>query len=840
MWRVTLRGLQGHLGRLLLTAGAVMLGVSFVTGTFVLRDSIDSTLSGLVASATRGADVSVRGSEVMAGADGTGTRKSVPLALARTLRDVPGAARVVPDLQGTALIAGRDGTVVRNGGAPALGFAFVAHDSAFSLVRGRGPVRPDEVAVESNTLAKAGLAVGDRTKAVIGGRARTVTITGEVHFGSLFGATAVLVDPRTARRVFAPDGTVSGISVTADPGVSQSQLRDAVGRFIPRSAEAVTGADLQADIESTVQRGLGFFTIFLLAFAGVALFVGSFIIVNTFAMLIGQRARELALLRALGASRAQVLRVILQEAGLVGIVGSGLGMLLGIAVAQGAKSAIKKFVGADIGAGLPVHLQTIVWSLTVGTVVTVIAAAVPARRAARIAPVAAMRGDVALAPKSLRRRGLMGLGLLVVGAAVLAASVTRANVPWAPAAAGALSVVLGMLVAAPLATRPVVRVIAWPFVVLGGVIGKLARQNALRVPRRTAATASALMVGLALVAAISVLASSVKASVTEGVSSELTSAFVLNGGSSAVPASVANGARAVTGVQSVAPLSQVSVHVGTFSTSATATTPHALDNNFVVSMYDGNIAGLRKHAVLVDRTTAGARGWHVGETLHGTVGTLGDLPLTVGGIYNDSQAFGNHFIVDRSLYVEAVPAGQQADSLVLLTTVPGADLSQVRSQLVTLVKPYLVVSVQDGSEFADAQGTQIDTVLNLLYVLLLFSIVIAILGIINTLALSVLERTREIGLLRAIGLRRRQLSGMITIEAIATAVFGAVLGTVLGLALGISLQRGLQSQGLTTLGVPWELILVMLLASVVVGILAAALPSVRAVRLNVLDAMAHA
>jgi putative ABC transport system permease protein len=839
MLRVTLRGLQGHLVRLLLTASAVMLGVSFVTGTFVLRDSIDSTLSGLVASATRGADVSVRGAEVMAGNVGTGVRKPVPLTLVHSLRGLPGVARVTPDLQGTALIAGRDGTVVRNGGAPSLGFAFLRHDSSFTLVEGRGPTGPGEVAVESNTLAKSGLAVGDHTLAVIGGVTRRVAITGEVHFGSLFGATAVLVDPATARHLFAPDGTVSGISVTADAGVSQTQLRDVVAQHLPPATEAITGADLQADIQSAVQKGLGYFTIFLLAFAGVALFVGAFIIVNTFSMLIGQRSRELALLRALGASRGQVLRVVLGEAAIVGIVGSGLGMLLGVVIAQGAKSAIKKFIGADIGAGLPIHPATVLWSLAVGVLVTVISAALPARRAARTAPVAAMRGDVPIAAKGLRRRGLVGLVLLVAGAGVLGVSVTQQSVPWLMAAGGALCAVLGMLVAAPLATRPVVRVIAWPFVALGGVTGTLARQNALRVPRRTAATASALMIGLALVASISVLASSVKASITEGVSNELTSDFVLNGGSSSVPASVAVAARAVPGVRSVASLSMVDVHIGTFSTSATATTSAALQDNFVVDMHDGSVSGLTKAAVLVDRTTAATRGWQVGDVVHATVGTLTHRRLIIGGIYHDSQAFGGHLIVDRTLYAEAVPVGHQADLLVLLRAVPGADLSEVRSRLVGLVKPYLVVSVQDGSEFADAQGAQIDTVLNLLYVLLLFSIVIAVLGIINTLALSVLERTREIGLLRAIGLRRRQLSGMITIEAIATAVFGAALGTLLGLGLGVALQRGLQSQGLNTLGVPWLLIVTMMLASVVVGILAAALPSLRAVRLNILDAMTH-
>jgi putative ABC transport system permease protein len=816
-----------------------MLGVSFVTGTFVLRDSIDSTLGGLVASSLRGADVSVRGNEVMAAGQGTGQRPPVPLTLVETLERLPGVARVRPDLQGTALIAGRDGIVVRNGGAPGLGFAFQADDPVLKLVKGRGPSRPDEIAVESSTLAKADLGVGDRTTAVIGSRTRSVTIVGEVHFGSLFGATAVLVDEATARKLFSPDGTVPAISVTADPGVSQTQLRDTISQTLPAATEAVTGAEVLASTESAVQQGLGFFTTFLLAFAGVALFVGAFIIVNTFSMLIGQRARELALLRALGASRRQVLKVILGEAAIVGAVGSVLGILLGIAVAQGAKAAIKGYIGVDIGAGLPVSTQTVLWSLAVGTVVTVIAAALPARRAARTAPVAAMRADAPIAARGLFRRGAIGSAMLLTGAVILAASVTRSSVPWTPAAVGAVLAVLGLLVAAPVATRPVVRVVAWPFVLLGGVMGTLARQNALRVPRRTAATASALMVGLALVAGISVLASSVKASVTEGVTNELTSDFVLNAGDTVVPPSVAVAAASVPGVRSVAAVSMVPIHIGAFGTTASAATAAAVADNFVVTMHEGSLQSLAHDVVLVDQTTAAAQGWKVGDTLDATVGTLRSRQLTVGGIYNDSQAFGSHLIVDRTLYQAAVPVGRQTDARVFLKAEIGADLPQIREQLVSLVKPYLVISVQNGTEFADEQGAAIDTVLNLLYVLLLFSIIIAVLGIINTLALSVLERTREIGLLRAIGLRRRQLGGMITIEAIATAVFGAVLGTLLGLGLGIALQRGLQSQGLNTLGIPWSLIVTMLVASVIVGILAAVLPSIRAVRLNILRAMAQ-
>jgi putative ABC transport system permease protein len=843
MLHVTLRGLQGHVVRLLLTAFAVMLGVSFVTGTFVLRDSIDNTLGGLVAQSAKGLDVSVRGTQAKAvspvSVGASTVRPGVPLSLVDTVAAVPGAARVMPNLQGTAILAGRDGIAVRNGGAPSLGFAFVKNDPSFTLVSGRGPTGPGEVAVESSTLDRAHLRVGDLTRAVIGDRARQVAITGEVHFGSLFGATAVLVDGATARKAFAPDGTVTSFSVTAATGVSQRALRTAVARVLPSNLEAVTGATVQSETETSVQKGLGFFTIFLLVFAGVALFVGSFIIVNTFSMLVGQRARELALLRAIGATRAQVMRTVLGEAVVIGVVGSVLGIALGMLIAAGAEAAIRTLLSTDIGSDLPLHPATVALSVLVGVVVTIVSAVLPARRASRVAPVAAMRGDAGSVAGGLGKRGRVGLVLLVAGAAVLGVAVTRANVPWPMAALGAVTAVLGMLVAAPLAARPVVRVITWPFVAVLGAVARLARENALRVPRRTATTASALMIGLALIAGISVLAQSVKASVSDAVANELTSDFVLNSGNVApVPAPVADAARALPAVRSVAAVSMVDARIGSFHTTAYASTATDIAENFRVNMKEGRLSSLSRQTVLVDATTAKARGWHVGETLTGAVGTLSGEHLHVGGIYRDSQAFDSHVIVDRSLYTAALPANQRADSRLFVRAVPGADLTALRAELTGLVRPYLIVSVQDGAEFADAQGASVDTLINLLYVLLLFSVIVAVLGIINTLALSVFERTREIGLLRAIGLRRRQLSGMITIEAVATALFGSVLGTLLGLALGAALQRGLVSQGLSTLAVPWALILAMLLASGVVGVLAAALPALRAVRLNILRAIA--
>jgi putative ABC transport system permease protein len=762
----------------------------------------------------------------------------VPLGLEPTLEAVPGVARVAPSYQGTAILAGKDGTAVGTSGAPALGFAFRTDDTSFTLVHGRGPTGPGEVAVESVTLAKSGLAVGDSTTAVIAGHARPVVITGEVTFGALFGATAVLVDEATARSAFAPDGTVASFSIAAKPGVTQQVLRQSIAQVLPASDEAVTGATVTAENTSSVGVGLGYLTTFLLAFAGVALFVGSFIIVNTFSMLVAQRTRELALLRAIGASRGQVVRSVLAEAVVIGVIGSALGLVLGLAIAAGAKSLVRSTLGTDIVAGLPVHPSTVLWSVAVGTLVTVGAAVLPARRASRIAPVAAMRDDVTPPSRSLRRRGAAGAALLAVGAILLAVSVSRSSASWLGAGLAAALAVAGMLVGAPLAARPVVTVVTWPFTALAGVIGRLARQNALRVPRRTAATASALMIGLALVTGVSVIAASVKASVADVLARQLTSDFVLGGaGSVGIPSSVGPAAADLPQVRSVARISTLDVTIGKVASTAVATTAPGLADNFVITMRSGRLAALAGDTVLVSQSAATAHGWVVGAAVKAAVGTLTGHQLTIGGVFQDSQALGTDLIVDRALYDRAVPVRARSDLGVYVRAVPGADLTALRAGLVALVKPLLIVSVQDGKEFNDSTAASVDTLLNLLYVLLLFSVIVAVLGIVNTLALSIVERTREIGLLRAVGLRRRQLSGVITVEAIATALFGAVLGSLLGLGLGIAMQRGLRSQGLELLAIPWTTIVMVLAASMVVGVIAAVLPSARAVRLNILRAI---
>jgi putative ABC transport system permease protein len=836
MLRVTLKGVRGHLVRFLLTAFAVTLGVALVTGTFVLRDSIDRTLGSLLSSATKGLDVAVRGTKNSTDADSV--RADLPLRLADTLRSVPGVARVSPDLQGSALIAGRDGTVVRNGGAPGLGFAFHPDDPSFSLVKGRGPTNAGEVAVESATLTKSSLRVGDTTQAVIGRTARQVTVVGEVSFGSLFGATAVLVDETTARAAFAPDGTVASFSVTAAPGIGQQELRDRIAARLPAKAEAVTGAKIAEENKTDIQQGLSFFTTFLLVFAGIALFVGSFIIANTFSMLIAQRTRELALLRAVGASRGQVVRMVLGEAVVIGLVGSVAGIATGLGVAAGLEVFFRAVIGVQLSGGLPVTAFTVVVSLLVGTLVTLISSVFPAIRASRVAPVAAMRDDAVQAPRGLRRRGSVGIALVVLGAGLLTWAVTRSDPAWPAAGWGAALLAIGALVAAPLATRPVVRVVAWPFATMGGVVGRLARENALRVPRRTASTASALMIGLTLITGLSVVAESVKASVQDIVARELTADFVLSSaGATSVPAGLAEAAGRIDGVGSVAPIGLAQLKLSGVGVVASAATATGLRDNVDLHLVSGDLSALDAGQILISQTEAKDHGWHTGSTLNGTVGTLTGQAVRVGGVFKDSQLL-QPVVLPRSLYQRAVPAVQQQDYQVYLRLRPGADPAAVRSELSTLIKPYLVVTVQDGAEYANSAASSVDTLLNLLYILLALSVVIAVLGIVNTLALSVFERTREVGLLRAVGLRRAQLARMITIEAIATAVFGAVLGTVLGLGLGTALQHGLRGSGLDTLAISWGTVVVLLVSSAVAGVLAAVLPAIRAVRLDVLQAIA--
>jgi len=840
MLRVTIKGVRGHLLRFVLTTASVMLGVAFVAGTFVLTDSLQSTFDQIAGAATAGTDVVVRGDVRGQGTDGQGDlRQPLPVALAGRLARVDGARGAFATLQGSAVLVGKDGTAVRNGGAPSFGLDYRPDDPALPLVQGRGPTNSSEVVVEASTLDKSGLRLGDRTRLVVAGTVQPVTIVGVAQFeGGSAGATFVAVDHASALRWFAADGTVQEITVRADPGVGQQQLRDHVAADLPAGASAITGAEYSAQQREAFASGLGFVNTFLLVFAGVSLFVGAFIIANTFSMLVAQRTRELALLRAVGASRQQVVRVVLGEAAVVGLAGGVLGLLAGLGLAAGLQAFIRTF-GLDITGGLPIHPRTVVVSLVIGLVVTTASAVLPALRAGRIAPVAAMRDDVALPERSLRLRAAAGVVLLALGVAAMAYAVLRLDGGDAGIVlgVGAALAFFGTVVAAPLLSRPVIHVLAAPVVAVSRTVGRLARDNTLRNPRRTATTAISLMIGLALVSAFSVLAASTKASVDGLVDDQLRADFIISGGTSPFPVKVAEDATALPGVAAVVDLASVPVSIGSTSTSGAAVSGAAVGRAIAVDVTAGALSSVDGGQLAISSTLAAEQRLRVGDQVDARIGVLPTAKLRVGAIFADSQILGSNVLVPRALYARAVPSAYQTAFTALVSVAPGTDPRAVRTELTTLIKPQLVLSVQDREEFKAAQGAQINQLLQIVYVLLALSVVIAALGIVNTLALSVFERTREIGLLRAVGMTRGQLRRTITVESVMTALFGAVLGTVLGLTLGVLLQRVLADQGLGALAVPWGQVALTFVLAGVVGVLAALLPAWRATRLDVLKAV---
>lgn len=854
MVRIALRGIRAHLGRFLMSLLAVALGVAFMAGTLSLRTMLSTTFDGIVAAGTTG-DVYVRGSDDAAGANpmdlGGPGRNSVPMALADRLADLDGVADAVPEVSGPVVLVGKDGTAVQSTQAPSFAMAM---DRTVDLVAGRAPRDAGEIALEEATLDASGLAVGDTTTLVTNGQIAPVTVVGEVSLGGpMAGATIVLLDRATATAAFAPDGRVQTIALYAKDGVSETDLARAVEPVLRPAdhAEAITGETLREQTRADINEMLGFLTTFLVAFAAIALFVGAFIIANTFQMWVRQRMREFALLRAVGASPRQVFGSIVVQSAAVGLVGSAIGVVLGFGLVQLARLGLEA-VGMNLAGDVPVTVTTVVVCLAVGTLVSVVAAAVPARRAALVPPVEAMRDEVATGERTSRLRIVAGALLAVGGVGLLVAAATGGDADggaadWAGPAlgAGGAAVLVAAIVLAPWIVRHVIPVLAAPFVALAKPMGSLARGNAVRHPKRTAATAGALMIGMALVACASVLAASVSASVADAARSEAHADLVLRGANGSIPAGALDDVAARPGVARVDgdPWTVLMVTTGAAATASDDATmvmgvePGVLGGTMRPEIVTGDVTAIDRGEAFVSADAADAFDWHVGDTV--TLRSDGPArDVTVAGIY-DSTAFGAGVIVSRDVLTELVPAERQMVDTAFVVAAPGVDADALRAQVTDAVAPYVVVSVMDSDEFVAGIAGQINQVLAVLYALLGLSILIAVLGIVNTLAMSVLERTREIGLLRAVGLGRGQLAGTVTIESLLTAVFGTVLGLVVGVGVGAVFPRVLADQGLTDLVVPWGSLAAMLGVAVVVGVLAAAWPARRAARLRVLDAIAY-
>lgn len=840
MLRATLRSLLAHKLRLVLSGLAIVLGVAFVAGTLVFTDTLGKTFNDLFSQTSADVTVTER-SNFDAGFAGEGQQgRGVPQAVLDAVTSVPGVrvAEGQVDVEGVQVV-GANGEVVGSGGAPGIGvdWSNTPGLSPLTLVEGEPPRQEGEVAIDSVTAERAGLQVGEPVRILTPGPALEQTVVGVFRFGdsgNLAGATLTAFDRDTGQRLLLRPGVWSGIGIAADDGVSHDELARRVRAVLPSGYESKTKEQQAKENAGDIEQGLAFINIFLLVFAGVALFVGSFIILNTFSMLVAQRTRELALLRAIGASRRQVTRSVLLEALVLGAVGTTVGLALGVVLAVGLRALFAAF-GLDIPTGPLVFApRTVIWSYFVGVVVTVVAAYVPARRASRIPPVAALRDDVALPAQSMRRRVVGGAALTLLGVALAVGGFAgMSDQPAVLVGLGVMAVFIGVALLSPLVSRPVVRLLGTPL--RGTAVGRLAVENALRNPRRTAATASALMIGLALVTAMSVIGSSTTSSVDRLIDQSLGADFVVsNPTQSGFSPQIAESLRSVRGVEAVAQERYGVARIEGVQQFLSGVSPALLDQALRVDFTAGSSAGLRGDGLLVDEQTAADHDWALGDTVEAVFLTGEPQQLTVGGIFQRNGAVGGSVV---SLDTLTRNGGPERDSFVYVTVDDGADAAMVRSGLEAQLAGFPNVDLQDQTQFKDQQRGQINQFLSLIYALLVLAIIIAVLGIVNTLALSVIERTREIGLLRAVGMSRRQLRRMIRRESVVISLFGALLGLLLGLAFGVSLQRVLASEGIDVLSVPVTSLVVFLLLGALIGVLAALWPARRAARLDVLQAV---
>jgi putative ABC transport system permease protein len=842
MLSATIKGMLAHKLRLVLTAASIALGVAFLSGTLMLSSSMQRAFDDLFASVEGGTDTVVRtvaDNEEQATA---GDRAPVPAALLDQVRHVDGVATAEGRVEGYALLTDSHGKPIQPNGAPTIG-TNLSEDPGLrgdtTLREGRAPQAPDEVAVDATSANKGELEVGSQVRILFQGPAQTFTIVGVVGFGDeddLGGSTTAFFERPTAQRLMGDGQSFDTIIAKADDGTSDEKLAERVAATLPDGFEALTGDEVAEERAAAVKEGLGFLTIALMSFAGIALFVGSFIIWNTFSMQVAQRARELALLRAIGATRRQVMRTILAEAVVLGAAASAVGIVLGVGMARALSSLMGGFGISVPSAPLPVEPFTVAAGLVVGTAITVAAAVAPARRATRVLPVEALRDSAPTAQRFSRIRLATGVVLTAGGIAVLLLALFG-PAPATFIAVGVVAAVLGITTLAPLFMRGLAAAVGFPLR-SRGMPGELARQNAMRNPRRTASTAMALVIGLTMVATVSVFAASLKASFNDVLSGStnadlyvLTPSSQSEGYSPEVIATV----RGVDGVDVVSPTSfgtgEFAGKPGDFTGVDPATVEAAMD----LGMVEGDATALVDDGVLVNEKLATARGWAVGDTVTGTFPGVGETELEIQGIFDGTGFVNTDYVISGAAHTAFYPDRLEGTAIVMVSD--GEDVTVVEDRIAEAIADQPDATVMDQEEFQGAMSAVIDQLLGLVTVLLLLAVVIALLGIVNTLALSVFERTRELGLLRAVGMTRGQVRAMVRWESVVISVIGALLGAGLGIGLGLALTRALADEGIDQIAVPGTQLGLYVLAAALAGVVAAIGPARRASGVDVLRAV---
>ncbi|MFD0165033.1 ABC transporter permease [Streptomyces decoyicus] len=849
MFRTALRNVLAHKARLLMTVLAVMLGVAFVSGTLVFTSTISDAFRTSSQKSFDHVDVAL----TPPSPDGPpGTRTKDPRLDGKTLATVsrlPGAASVTGTVDGFTGIGDKDGKLIGSGGSRGSNYfpGKDGKDARYPLKQGTAPTGPDQFALDAGTAAKGGYHVGDTVRISADGPVRQQKLTGifTTDDGRVAaGGSLALFDTRTAQQLFGLSGGYSQIDVEAAAGTSQAALQQAIGKALPKdSATTITGKEL-ADLEAkAIDHDMEGMKTALLAFAAVALFVGIFLIANTFTMLVAQRTKELALMRAVGASRRQVTRSVLIEAFFVGAIAGVSGLAAGIGIAAVLREVLNGFVAKFPEGPLVVSPSTAVAALGIGIIITVLAAWLPARRGAKVPPVAAMNSVHAVATtKSLLVRNILGALVAGIGTAsvVVATSVYEGDdTSKIMLGGGGMLLLVGVFILTPLLSRPLIA-LATPVLRAFGISGLLARQNALRNPRRTATTASALMIGLTLITGMTVIAGSTQKGIDKMAVDALKADYTISmQGNTQLPTTAEKAVRDVPGVTALTPLRAGMATIGTGSAARQPTELTGVDGAQFGSLVrldisEGSLGTLRGDRVLVDENTATNKGWRAGSQLPVTFEDGKKATLTVSGVYKGNDMLNGVFLDNRTL----APHQKDISDKQLLVKMAGGATEAHKDDLVEALGKNPAVTVADKKDVSNAIASMFTLLLNMLYGLLAMAVIVAVLGVINTLAMSVFERSQEIGMLRAIGLDRRGIKRMVRLESLVISLFGGVLGVGLGVFMGWAVGQLIGAHLPTyELVLPWARMGLFLGLAALVGVLAALWPAFRAARLNMLAAI---
>lgn len=839
MWRTVWRGMLTRKLRLVLSGLAVVLGVGFISGSQIFAQTLERHLTGTVTGGVPEVVVQPDDAEDQTARLSAGR---IDEDLVARVAALPQVARAEGEIRVEHVyVLDGSGDPLSPIGAPALGFNY--HDlpaadgqDGMTIASGSVPAGPDEVSLDVDTVARGGFSIGqDVTVVTPVDGPREFTLTGSVQTGLPLtgGSTVTVFDTPTAQESLAGGpGQFHRIGLLTDAASSPQQTAEAVTGVLPPGVEARTSAAVVDRAVEEMGGTIATMRMVLLGFAGLSVLVGGFLIVNTFSMLVQQRRQEIALLRTIGARARQVQRLVLGEAALLGALASGVGILAGIGLAA-VLMRLFSIIGADLVAmGLVITWPPLVVAFAVGVVSTVLAAWIPARSTSRIAPVEALRA-ASVQPGPRRARTLLGAVALLLGLLGLVAVITRVSVAPPVAGLGLVLTLVGLVLLAPVLVLPFTGSLGPVASRLLGSVGTLAQRNAERNPRRTGATVAALVVGLALVSTLSVVANSVRSSVSEQLQDGMAADLVVGTpNNSVLPEPLRGQVAGVEGVATVSGASTLPVEVeGSPTTMAAEDRPATITR---VEVVEGRLESLDATHVAVDTSRAAELGVGVGDTVAMTSNGT-ELELTIGAVYQEMPSVVAPWLADKSL---AESFGWPAqDIMVGVLLDPGADLGTVRAQLDAQLSAYPLVAAYDTQEFAQLRLVEVDQMAGLVYVLLAVTVLISLLGVVNTLALSVVERHREIGMLRAVGLRRRGVRRLVRVESLVICLAGAVIGVAAGALLGATVHRLIEDTGIVVLDVPWAQLAAFVLVAGIIGMAAAALPARTASRTDVLDAI---